>query len=370
MEKYFPESESLSIKRLKVAIEKKNWDLLEKGIKKAMEMKNAGQKFSQIDLWQNLLLWAESEDVPPELWEKLSDFVDKLSGEINSSTAQNSEIISEYHEETSNLIEKDAVIVYNRSFDKKIMDLIRKHRLNLNNTIQNPEKNSFEHKWMQELAALATELDEPQDELKGFISLISLFKKNGSIITNSYSSNIHKMLVKADINVTYPGSKPDNRKHGKKCELFPLGGTINSFVCTGCSHRSIKTEYHSKTLIECCSKCKSPMYPDITCTNDNYPQTIPHVWYGAYERLASSKIWVIISPPSHNDQISLRNLLLDAARVSCVEEIYLITHKFEVFELWKSKFINLIKKVDVKQSYSSIVSLLESYNEANIAEQQ
>jgi len=365
MEKHFPESETLSIKRLKVAIEKKNWDLLEKGLQKTIDLKRAGNKYRQVDLWQNLLLWSESEDIPPELWEKLSDFVDKLSEDVVSQSVQNSGVIEEYHEETSNLIDKNVAIVYNQAFDKNTLYLIRKHRINLNNIIHNPANCNVNHKWMEELAELATDFDKPQDDLKGFISLVSLFRKNGSIITNSYSSNIHKMLVKADINVVYPGTRPELKKNGKNWEYYPLGGTINSFACTNCAHRSIKTEYHSKTLVECCSKCKNPMYPDITCTSDTYPQVMPHVWYNAYERLVNSKIWVIISPPSHNDQISLRNLLLDAARHSDVDEVYLITHKFEVFELWKSKLINLIRQVQVKENYPSIASLLETYNEAS-----
>ncbi len=370
MEKYFPESETLSIKRLKVAIEKKNWELLEKGIKKALEMRNAGQKFNQVDLWQNLLIWAESEDIPPDLWEKLSDFVDKLSGEFTRIAQQNSEIIAQYHEKTSNLIDKEVAIIYNQTFDKNTYDSIRKYRVNLNNIIHNPDKYSFDPKWMNELAALTSVFDEPQDDLKGFISLISLFKRNGAIITNSYSSSIHKMLVKADINITYPGAKAEIKKSEKNWELYSLGGTINSFICTSCGHRTIKTEYHSKTLAECCNKCKSPMYPDISCTGDNYLQIMPHIWYGAYENLVSSRTWVIIAPPSHNDQVSLRSLLLDAAKNSCIEEVYLITHKVEVFELWRSKIINLVRNVEIKENYPSIASLIEAYNEANIVKNQ
>ncbi len=369
MEKYFPESETLSIKRLKVAIEKKNWDLLGKGINKAEEMRRAGEKFNQLDLWQNLLLWAESEDVPPSMWEKLNSFIENLSNDY-APAVRDSGIIEEYREETADLIDKEAVVVYNHTFDKATLDLIRKYRINLNNIIYNPNQHKFEPKMMEELASLASTFDEPQEDLKGFISLITLYKGNGSIITNSYSSNLHKMLVKADISVIYPGTRAENRKNAKSREFFPLGGTINSFLCSGCSHRSIKTEFHSKTLMECCSKCKSPMYPDITSTGDNSMQIAPQVWYGAYERLVNAKTWVIITPPSHNDQIALRNLLLDAAGNSCVEEINMITHKFEVFELWKSKFMNLAKNAQVKENHPSIVSFIQAHNEASIVNQQ
>ena len=43
----FPEAETLSIKRLKVAIEKANWELLEKGLEKAEYLRKAGQAFKQ-----------------------------------------------------------------------------------------------------------------------------------------------------------------------------------------------------------------------------------------------------------------------------------------------------------------------------------
>ena len=56
----------------------------------------------------------------------------------------------------------------------------------------------------------------------------------------------------------------------------------------------------------------------------------------------------------------LRNLLLDAAQKSNVEDIRIITPKFEVYELWKSKFLNLAKNAHVKENYPSIVSLLET----------
>ena len=318
-------------------------------------------------MWQNLLLWAESGDVPPELWDKLSEFVDKISDDAVQNR-HDSGIIREYQEETADLIDKEVAIVYNQHFDKNILSKISKYRVNLNNVVHNFAKYGMEHKWMEELAELATEFDEPQPELNGFISLISLFRQNGAIITNSYSANIHKMLVKSNINVIYPGIKTETKKSEKIWEHFPLGGTINSFICTRCGYRTIKTEYYSKTLVECCNKCKSPMYPDIDSSEDNYSQILPQTWYNAYERLINSRIWVLMSPPSHNDQISMRNMILSAAKSSVVEEIYIITQQTEVYELWKSKLAKLTQKAEIKENFPNIVSLLETYNEASVGE--
>lgn len=356
----FPEAETLSIKRLKVAIEKANWELLEKGLEKAEYLRKAGQAFKQTDLWQDLLLWAERENIPPNLWEKLKDFVDAIS-EVVISKRQEAVIAEDYTATAQSSVDKNVVIVYHQHYDQSVMTTVGKHRANLNNIIHNPGKSGFDPKWMDELSELAAELGEPQDDLKGFISLLSMFKGNSSIITNSYSANIHKMLVKAEMNVIYPGiKKPESDATDKIWEFFPLGGAINSFICTTCDNRIVKTEYYSKTLVENCGKCKGTMYPDIAPTGGHHSEIIPQAWYNAYERLINAKMWIIINPPFHNDQMQLRNLLLDAAQKSNVEDIRIITPKFEVYELWKSKFLNLAKNAHVKENYPSIVSLLET----------
>ncbi|HSA06787.1 MAG TPA: hypothetical protein P5556_06380 [Candidatus Gastranaerophilales bacterium] len=370
MDKYFPESETLSVKRLKVAIEKKNWELLEKGLEKAWQVKRSGQKFQRPDLWKNLLMWTEAENVPPELWEKLNEFVDHLAESVLSGKQQTLAIIEEYSNETFNLIDKDVTIVHNQFFDKNVWAKVRKHRINFNNIAHLSNKHNLDAKWMDELAELAADFNEPEEELKGFISLVSLFKRNGSIITNSPSCNIYKMLVKSDINAIYSGIKSDINKSGKIWEIFHLGGSINSFICAGCANRLVKAEYTSSSLVESCNKCKSPMYPDISCTGDSYSEIQPQTWYNAYDRLINSRVWILMSPPSHNDQIPLRNMLLDAVKNSVVEEIHIITNKFEVYELWKSKFLSFGKKVEIKNNHSNIVALLETYNEASLSSGQ
>jgi len=370
VEKYFPESETLSIKRLKVAIEKNNWELLESGLKKNNEMKKLGHKYKQPDLWQNLLLWAETKGIPPEQWERLNHFVNNISDSfvVESRSVKAVEKAEKHYEESVDQIDKDVAIVYNQYFDKNVFAAVGKYRAILNNIIHNPSKFSSDHKLIEDIAKLATNFDEPQDELKGFMSLISLFKSSGSIITSSFSGNLHKMLVKSDINTVYPGINHEVDQSGKVWEFFPLGGTINCFICTGCGNRLVKTEFYSKTLVECCAKCKNPMYPDIVYTGDNYSEVLPKTWYSAYERLVSSKIWIVINPPSHNDQIALRNLLMDAAKTSRAEEIYIITHKPNVFDLWKSRFSNLLKRPVVKDHQTSIISFMESYKEISAAQ--
>jgi hypothetical protein len=106
------------------------------------------------------------------------------------------------------------------------------------------------------------------------------------------------------------------------------------------------------------------MYPDISPTGESHSEIIPQAWYNAYERLLSAKMWIIINPPFHNDQMLLRNLLLDAAQKSGVEDIRIITPKYEVYELWKSKLVNLARNANVKENYPSIVSFLETSGES------
>jgi hypothetical protein len=364
----YPESETLSIKRLKVAIEKRNWELFERGLVKAKEIKSSGYKFKSPDLWQELLLWSESEDIPPTLWDKFSDFVESVS-ESATADKQNSVIENAISVEGSSLINKDVVIVYNQFLDKNILSQVRKYRINLNNVIYNSSKFNFEHKWIEELSRLISEFDKQNDELRGFISLASLFKGGGAIITNSYSNLILKMLSKSGINFIYPGIKHElNQKNS--WEFYALGGSVNSFICSSCGNKFLKTDFSSRTLAECCNKCSGPMYPNIACIGEDHSEVYPQVWYNSFNRLVSSKMWIVINPPSHNEQISFKNLLVDAARNSAVEEIYVISNKYETFDWWRSKLANNIRSTEIKGNYTSIVSLLEFYNKIMSSEKQ
>ena len=74
----YAESESMALKRLKVALKRKDWQFFEYGISRTNEMINSGTKISEIQQWYELLDTAKKENAPEAEIIKLSTIIEGI----------------------------------------------------------------------------------------------------------------------------------------------------------------------------------------------------------------------------------------------------------------------------------------------------
>ncbi|MGD9580019.1 MAG: hypothetical protein AB7V50_01485 [Vampirovibrionia bacterium] len=74
----YAESESMALKRLKVALKRKDWQFFDYGITRTHELIKSGTKISEIQQWYELLDTAKKENVPPEHTDKLSSIINNI----------------------------------------------------------------------------------------------------------------------------------------------------------------------------------------------------------------------------------------------------------------------------------------------------
>jgi hypothetical protein len=360
----FPEQEPMAIKRIEVALKKRDWVLFQQGIAKIKSMHESGTVWSDAQGWQNLMNQAESDYIPPDLWEEFSSLtksiIDSIDDEIKAAPLP---VYEETADEVLPVSEDKIAIFYNQELDLVQTSAIKKHRTTLNNLMYNNSKYTPEPKWFEDLSRLVNNLDKPNNDMTGFLSLISLFKDPGSIITASYDANIVKNFVKSNIEFSIPDIKPVHSGESH-WEIYPLGGLCCSYICSSCGFRSIKTEFNSKTIVGSCSKCAGATYPDIVDISSETAEVNPKMWWGAFKKLSEASVWVLINPPAYNEKPLINDLLKEAALK--VEKIYIVTPSFEVNEWWKNKLSKLLPDAEVMNNFSNVTNLVNKLKSTSV----
>lgn len=357
----YPESESMAIKRLTVALNKRNWELFDQGIKKIEEMFLTGQNWIDTVGWQELTNLAESDYIPPNLWEKFSKLATDILKSIDSRADETT--LPAYKTEqnrTNGLYNNQIAIFYNQVTEPIYSASIKKHRVTLNNLMYNNTKYTPEPKWFEDLTRLINNLDKPNTELTGFLSLISMCKNPGTIVTSSYDSNIIKNFVKSNIEFFIPDIKISANQENS-WEILPLGGLSCCYICTNCKHRTMKTGFTNRTIVGSCSRCSNASYPDVYDISEEKPEVNPKIWYQSFNKLCQSKIWVLINPPAYNEQPTIRELIKDAALLSKTEEIFIVSPGNEVGKWWKTVLGKMLPDAVIKSDYPGITSLLNDF---------
>jgi len=360
----YPEQEPMAIKRIEVALKKRDWELFRQGIIKISIMHETGTGWSDAEGWQNLMNQAESEYIPPDLWEEFSSLTRSIIESIDDETkAAPLPVYNEITEEISPVSQDKIAIFYNQELDLIQTSAIKKHRITLNNLMYNDSKYVPEPKWFEDLSRLINNLDKPNSDMTGFLSLVSLCKDPGAIITASYDANIVKNLVKSNIEFSIPDIKPVHG-NGNYWEMYPLGGLCCSYICSNCGSRSIKTEFNSKTIVGSCSKCAGATYPDIADISSETTEVNPKIWWGAFKKLSQASVWVLINPPAYNEKPLVKDLLKEAAINA--EKIYIVTPSFEVNEWWKNKLAKLLPDAEIMNNFSNVTNLISKLKSSSL----
>lgn len=418
----YPETETMTLKRIEVAIKKRDWTLLSEGLVKIREKFDINHKWEHYEQWRELLLQAEEAKLPEELWRSFCSIVSKILGsdvivmpeeqstqvsldqrertfssafQKQSSLSENvkkqidgqqqlsfnkpekkeeiiistsfpvkeelKEPIRMINNSVGNSLNDSIAIFYNEDIDANELNLISSYRSELNLII---DKNSgyFPQKsWFDNLSYLVNFLNKPNAQMIELLQGIKDIQVRGSIISAGYSPSVVQTMLKLGISFSIPGFKESDKfEHGFK--YIPLSGLVNSYICPACGSKSLKTGSHFDVVIGCCKKCAGMMYPDIYDINSSLASSSPKVWYTAFHSLVNSKVWVLLNPPYHVKTQVEDFLSYSINEASILKAVYIISKSLESSSYWKHLIEEKNPSVIVKNNYQSVSSFMDDFN--------
>ena len=143
----FPESESMTIKRLEVAIRKKDMHLLKDGAYKLHEKFHTGHKFEFLTQLEQILQYVKTSDIPTEITDILCPTIEEI---LNPETVQNSQqqaVVSQKQvisSESQNLIKDEDIKLQGEAYEKYMAQQQNKLKVE-ERILQEQPKQDFEH---------------------------------------------------------------------------------------------------------------------------------------------------------------------------------------------------------------------------------
>lgn len=374
----YAESESMALKRLKVALKRKDWQMFEYGLSRTIDLINSGTKISEIQEWYRILEHANNEPVPEEQLEKLSNIVENILSPAAGVTVEKETQVTQAEGETDAHTEVTKTITLSKTPDIPIVvyihedispeqsKIIRKVRYNLNKLCLDPDAD-IDKSFLPSLSRLIKSFNSPLSELNGLGNLLKNYPEPGIIITTSYNSQIINILEENEINYSIEGvTKPEGEGFWK---VYPLSGMTSIYWCPECNSR---TFYHNKgeSIVTICKKCSSPAYPDLYLMNSNYSQINPALWYQTFRSLANSSNWLFVSPPNAQEQQPLSNLVLDACYDAIIKNAFIVSTNSDLGTWWKNRIASTNPKASVSPVCYNIDIAFNNYITAVLKQSQ
>lgn len=408
----YPETETMTLKRIEVAIKKRDWTLLSEGISKIREKFETNHHWEHSSQWRDLLLLAESARLPEDLWKTFCSMVARIlenermplpvHNPATSSPTQLQEDSFEQKEQQINPIEqkqlsfqedkseknpvetapahvaksaieldepclRDSVsIFYNEDLAEEDIKLIRAYRSGLESIMNGSDEEFPSKNWFNNLSHLCSSLNRANPQMEELLQILKDVKVKGSIVAASYSSSVFQTLLKFGINFSMPALK-DSQMTSEHFKYFALGGLINSYVCCSCESKSLKTGSHFDAVTGCCKKCSSMLYPDICDISTSQALSSPKNWYQAFSQMSKSTVWVLLNP-SLNSKPQVEEMLAYAAgEDQNLKRVYIISKNSEIATAWKNIIESKIEDVDVKDHYPTVGIFLNDFKEIEIS---
>lgn len=366
------ESESMTLKRLEVALKKKNWQLLEYGISKAFELINSGIQIIHIQEWAKLGERAKSMDSSEPLMNQLSEITDRIIQ--NSNPMPDSETIKaiERNEITSiNPVQIDTIkqvkkiISPNSSFAVVIDSIISNDDSNtvfkLHNAFNMPsikDDNKIEIELLNNLAKLVKSSNRSYEELEGFDKFITSCGRAGTIITTGYNVEVIKILNKCKIDYALENlKKPETNDFWK---LYPLAGLSSTFYCISCNTK-VFIEKSGNITLAACPNCSSMCYPLLYNVDTPGHQSHPALWYTAYNSLTEANNWLLILQSDMSNKRLALKLIMDAYNKSNnLHNIHIVSSNTKIADYWKNKLGKVSSKATVGAVYFNVDLFLKN----------
>lgn len=419
----YPETETMTLKRIEVAIKKRDWSLLSEGLVKIREKFDINHRWEHYEQWRELLLQAEEAKLPDELWRSFCSTISKILGndvitlpqeqaqtlplenrafsspyQQPSASAEKKEPQQEAQQQLSlsepekkeeiiistsfplkeevaeqksiNSVEKSSresiAVFYNEDIEENDMSLISSYRNGLNLMIEKNNDYFPQKSWFENLSYLVSSLNKPNSQMIEFLQGIKDVKIKGAIISSGYSSSVVQTMLKSGINFGIPGFRESDKS--ENCIKYtPLGGLINSYICPSCGSKSLKTGSHFDAVVGCCKKCAGMIYPDIYDINSSLATSSPKMWYNALNSMINSKVWVMINPPYHSKTQVEEFLSYAINEAANLQRVYIIA-KAETGSYYRYQIEEKHPSVVVKDQYPSVSMFMGDF--ANIEFEQ
>lgn len=407
----FPESESMTIKRLEVAIRKKDMHLLKDGAYKLHEKFHTGHKFEFISQLEQIYEYVKNHDIPEEIKDILcptikeiiqakNDFIAsftqtpikeediKLQGpayeeyiaqqDIKNEPVRIKESVLENNEERqektlvveSNLNIKNNILFF---YDDNSLDVnyseIKNYRNRLNNLFSS-QNHQDDYNLLKEIAVINNLVDTKIFDIDKILNMLKTSKFNASFVTTSQSQELTKILKENEINFEIPFvQKIDkNIQEGQKTfDFIPMLGLSNIFVCSNCNSRNLKTDFSTKTLSVQCPNCDSAAFPDLYAINSYNPDCNPIFWQRALKAFIKSDIWIIVNPPLDENKEIIFDFIKTASDCANPKRIYLFSKENDKREFYKNLFLKSLPDVQILSNFASVEQLCQEFIRIQIA---
>lgn len=410
----FPESESMTIKRLEVALRKKDMHLLKDGAYKLHEKFHTGHKFEFLSELEQILEYVNTHDIPQEIKEILCPTIDEI---INTKNEQQETILQpvineediklqgpayeEYiaqqvQKEPENLVEntveqddfehfetpvitqenptrqtkEDSILFF---YDDNSSDIdyseIKNYRNRLNNLFSS-QNHQDDYNLLKEIAVINNLVDTKIFDIDKILNMLKTSKYDVSFITTSQSQDLTKILKENEINFEIPFvQKIDkNIQEGQKTfDFIPMLGLSNIFVCSNCNSRNLKTDFSTKTLSVQCPNCDSASFPDLYAINSYNPDCNPIFWQRALKAFIKSDIWIIVNPPLDENKEIIFDFIKTASDCANPKRIYLFSKENDKREFYKNLFLKSLPDVQILSSFASVEQLCQEFIRIQIA---
>lgn len=420
----FPETESMTIKRLEVALRRKDMQLLKDGAYKLHEKFHTGYRFELLSELKQILEYVKTSDIPLEITEILCPTIEEIlsnSGvqvpqqvqnnlpcaSVNSLPAEKSEEKTDVAEvknttedktvqatepanvQSLNNVEQKAQeeIQYKKEentpvssfeqqqesagkivlfYDDKSTDIdytqIKNYRNKLNNLFSS--QNGGDYNILKDIAVLNNIVNTRIYDLDKVLSVLKNSKSDVSFVTTSQSQDLTKILLDKEINFEIPFVKnADNSNF----TFIPMLGLSDIFVCSHCNSRSLKNDSSAKTLSIQCPKCDGAAFPDLYAINSYNPDCNPIFWHRAFGAFVKSDIWVLINPPLDENKEVIFDFIKTASECSNPKRVYIFSRENDKREFYKNMFLKALPKCDIRYNYTSVEQLCEEFIRAQIA---
>lgn len=366
----YAESESMALKRLKVALKRKDWQMFDYGLSRMVDLLNSGTKVSELQEWYKILDLAKTEKAPEDLAKKLAQIMESIlapppampqapTDSATTKTTVTTKFTPPKIAPSAKVRTPDIpfVICIDSITSTEQTNIIQKLRHNLNK-IALEQDTKLDSGFLTELSKLLKSLDKSNQELNGLETFLNSYPEPGAIITTNLDSEVIKILNKFNIDYSIDDVKKSSTDRAWK--IYPLGGLTSIFWCPSCNTRSFYPN-SSNTVVSVCKKCSSAAYPDLYPIASNNPQANPKLWYRAYETLINSASWLLISPPNINEKQAIAQLISEACNQAIIDNAYIVSNKSEVGTWWRNQLEENISNCNVAPVCFNVEILLNNY---------
>lgn len=373
------ESDSMTIKRLEIALQKEDTDLLKTAGYKLHEKFHAGHKFEYLSQLKQILAFIENERLEGEFYRLISLTIKEILAAQESDTAPLLQEPSLQSIETAQPVKIEQPIENAQTIEPP-EGIFPSQDYKINTT---EDSRTSELDKTVEAAPQASVSDEPSS---GFLSgdiFIYWEEKNSEIdsrLINDYKrtifsdaslsefltkfrtisnildldlSNLGKIFsTMAGLNkqVTFATASLNSNlwerikeNGGNDWYFLPIWDQINTFECTECENKFID----AKTPAAQCPSCGANAFAQFNLNALNLQR--------ALDGLMNSKTWVLINPPMGN--VTVETMFSTAFKNAKPDKICLLTHDTERKAYYKNMFYGR----EIKSDYVSIENFCEEF---------